>query len=71
MNEDDLAFLPLKVTHVGIDRKLSFDPDGKRRPIGACLRPGGSISGMALKAGVNATQLHTNGFASASGRTPP
>ena len=55
---DDLSFLPLNVTKVGPTGKRTFDPDGKRRLIEACRRPGVSISGMALKAGVNVNQLH-------------
>jgi transposase len=57
MTSDDLAFLPLKVIHTGSGGKRTFDPDGKRWLIEACLRPGVSISGMALKAGINANQL--------------
>ncbi|MBN3829907.1 transposase [Burkholderia sp. Ac-20384] len=53
----DLDFSPLKVTHVAPNGKRSFDPDGKRRLIEACLQPGASLSGLALKAGVNANQL--------------
>ena len=55
---DDLSFLPLKVTKVGPTGKRTFDLDGKRRLIAACRRLGVSISGMALKAGVNVNQLH-------------
>ena len=58
MTEDDLSFLPLKVSRVGPTGKRTFDPDGKRRLVEACRRPGVSISGMALKAGVNVNQLH-------------
>ena len=58
MTEDDLSFLPLKVSKVGPTGKRTFDPDGKRRLVEACRRPGVSISGMALKAGVNVNQLH-------------
>jgi transposase len=58
MTDDDLSFLPLKVTKVGPRGKRTFDPDGKRRLVEACRHPGVSISGMALKAGVNANQLH-------------
>ncbi|KML40179.1 transposase [Burkholderia cepacia] len=53
----DLDFLPLKVTHISPNGKRSFDPDGKRRLVKACLLPGASLSGLALKAGVNANQL--------------
>jgi transposase len=58
MTEDDLSFLPLRVTRVGVGGKRSFDPMDKRRLVDACLRPGASLSGLALKAGVNANQLH-------------
>jgi transposase len=56
--EDNLTYLPLKVTHVGDNGKRTFDAEGKRRLIEACRQPGVSISGMALKAGINANQLH-------------
>ena len=58
MTDDDLNFLPLKVTKVGATGKRTFDTDSKRRLLQACRRPGVSISGMALKAGINANQLH-------------
>jgi len=57
MKFDDLAFLPLKVIRTGPGGKRTFEPDGKRRLMEACLQPGMSISGMALKAGINAHQL--------------
>ena len=57
MTQDDLTFLPLRVTHVGVGGKRSFDPVGKQRLVDACLQPGASLSGLALKAGVNANQL--------------
>ncbi len=57
MTDDDLNFLPLKVSRVGPTGKRTFDTHGKRRLIEACRRPGVSISGMALKAGVNVNQL--------------
>lgn len=53
----DLDFLPLKVTHLSPKGKRSFDPDGKLRLVEACLRPGASLAGLALKARVNANQL--------------
>ena len=58
MNFDDFTFLPLKVTRTGPGGKRTFDRTGKRMLIEACLKPGVSISGMALKAGINANQLH-------------
>ena len=58
MTENDLSFLPLRVTRVGVGGKRSFDPIDKRRLVEAWLRPGASLSGLALKAGVNANQLH-------------
>lgn len=58
MNFDDFTFLPLKVTRTGPGGKRTFDRAGKRMLIEACLKPGVSISGMALKAGINANQLH-------------
>ena len=57
MTEVDLSFLPLKVRRVGVGGKRTFDAEGKRRLIEACRQPGVSVSGMALKAGVNANQL--------------
>ncbi len=58
MNFNDYPFLPLKVIRTGPCGKRTFDRAGKRMLIEACLRPGVSISGMALKAGINANQLH-------------
>ena len=55
---DDFTFLPLKVIRTGPGGKRTFDRAGKRMLIAACLVPGASISGMALKAGINANQLH-------------
>ena len=46
------------MTRVGVGGKRSFDPADKRRLVDACLEPGASLSGLALKAGVNANQLH-------------
>ncbi|MGF6508295.1 IS66-like element accessory protein TnpA [Paraburkholderia sp. 32] len=57
MTENDLTFLPLRVTRVGVGGKRSFHPSDKRRLVDACLQPGASLSGLALKAGVNANQL--------------
>lgn len=57
MTRDDLSFLPLRVTRVGVGGKRSFDVTGKRLLVEACQQPGASLSGLALKAGVNANQL--------------
>jgi transposase len=70
MTEDDLSFLPLRVTRVGVGGKRSFDPADKRRLVEACLQPGASLSGLALKAGVNANQLHKWVRAREQGRPP-
>ncbi|WP_405126854.1 IS66-like element accessory protein TnpA [Ralstonia pseudosolanacearum] len=56
--EDDLSYLPLRVVRIGDNGKRTFDAEDKRRLIEACRQPGVSLSGMALKAGVNANQLH-------------
>ncbi|CAH2806797.1 MAG: Mobile element protein, partial [Candidatus Burkholderia crenata] len=55
--KNDLSFLPLRMTRVGAGGKRSFDPADKQRLIDVCLEPGASLSGLALKAGVNANQL--------------
>ena len=57
MGEADFSYLPLQVLHVGVSGKRTFEPEGKRRLIEACHQPGVSLSGMALKAGINANQL--------------
>jgi transposase len=57
MTPDDQTFLPLRVTRVGVGGKRSFDPKDKQRLVDACLQSGASLSGLALKAGVNANPL--------------
>ena len=47
----------LAVTLVGRDGKRRYDSQSKRRLIEACLQPGVSVAGLALKAGVNANLL--------------
>lgn len=39
------------------NRKRDFAPEDKRQLIEACLRPGVSVAGMALKVGINTNQL--------------
>ena len=58
MTENEVDFLPLRVSGVTAAGKRKFDAEGKRKLIDACLQPGASIAGLALKAGVNANQLH-------------
>lgn len=58
MSDDEFDFLPLRVIRECSNGKRRYDPDGKRRLIEACLRPGASIAGLALRAQVNANQLH-------------
>jgi transposase len=57
-NHSDSDFLPLKVVSVGRDGKRRFDKRDRQRLIEACLQPGVSVAGMALRAGVNANLLH-------------
>ena len=58
MTQNEVDFLPLRVTGVTAAGKRKFDAEGKRKLIAACLQPGASIAGLALKAGVTATPLH-------------
>ena len=58
MRENEVDFLPLRVTGISAGGKRKFDVQGKRKLVDACLQPGASIAGLALKAGVNANQLH-------------
>ncbi|WP_080424264.1 IS66-like element accessory protein TnpA [Burkholderia ubonensis] len=57
MTDTDFDFLPLRVTRTCANGKHRYDPEGKRKLIEACRRPGASLTGLALKAGVNANQL--------------
>lgn len=58
MTENEVDFFPLRVTGVTAAGKRRFDPESKRKLIEACMQPGASIAGLALKAGINANQLH-------------
>ncbi|MFM0758269.1 IS66-like element accessory protein TnpA [Paraburkholderia strydomiana] len=55
--QTDFDFLPLQVTGKSADGKNRYDREGKRKLIEACQKPGASVAGLALKAGVNASQL--------------
>ncbi|WP_175743812.1 IS66-like element accessory protein TnpA [Burkholderia ambifaria] len=57
MGDSDFDFLPLRVTKVGVNGKRSYDREGKRRLIEACLEPGVSVASMAIRAQVNTNQL--------------
>ena len=48
----------LKVVTVGKDGKRRFDRRTKQRLVEACLEPGASVAGLALRHGVNANLLH-------------
>ncbi|MCY1260032.1 hypothetical protein D9M68_100290 [compost metagenome] len=48
---------PLRVVRVRSNGKRDFDRRDKRQLVEACLRPGVSVSGMALKVGINTNQL--------------
>ncbi|MFP3588633.1 transposase [Paraburkholderia sp. SIMBA_055] len=45
------------MAHIDEGGRRCFDPDGKRRLVEACGKPGASVAGLAFKAGVNANQL--------------
>jgi transposase len=53
----DLNFLPLRVPGNSVDGKNRYDRDSKRKLIEACQKPGASVAGLALKAGVHRNQL--------------
>jgi transposase len=55
--QTDFDFLPLRVIGKSADGKNRYDREGKRKLIEACQKPGASVAGLALKAGVNANQL--------------
>ncbi|CAE6864560.1 hypothetical protein R70006_08268 [Paraburkholderia domus] len=57
MTQIDSDAALLAVTLVGRDGKRRYDSQSKRRLIEACLQPGVSVAGLALRAGVNANLL--------------
>ncbi|MEM5387291.1 hypothetical protein VSR68_27345 [Paraburkholderia phymatum] len=57
MTENEVDFIPLRVTGVTAAGKRKLDAEGKRKLIDACLQSRASIAGLALKAGMNANQL--------------
>ena len=56
MQEND-SELRLMVTGTRRDGRRRYDPQSKRKLAEACLQPGVSLAGMALKHGVNANLL--------------
>ncbi len=57
MKQRHTEIFDLPVVNVGRDGRRSFDRQAKRRLIEACLQPGVSLAGMALKHGLNANLL--------------
>ncbi|CAG9262331.1 hypothetical protein PCAR4_570013 [Paraburkholderia caribensis] len=51
------SFMPSRVTRVGVSGKRSFDAMDKWWVVDACPRSSTSLSGLAMKAGENASQL--------------
>lgn len=58
MTEEHSEVAGLKVVSVGRDGKRRYDRQTKQKLVEACLEPGASIAGLALKHGVNANLLH-------------
>lgn len=57
MMDNECEVPPLRVIRVRSNGKRDFDPRDKRQLVEACLRPGVSVSGMALKVGIKTNQL--------------
>lgn len=57
MMEAEFDVPPLRVIRVRSNGKRDFDRRDKRQLVEACLRPGVSVAGMALKVGINTNQL--------------
>jgi transposase len=57
MTEEHSETTGLKVVSVGRDGKRRFDRQTKQKLVEACLEPGASVAGLALKHGVNANLL--------------
>lgn len=79
MMEAEFDVPPLRVIRIRSNGKRDFDRRDKRRLVEACLRPGVSVAGMALKLGINTNQLRkwirlhqvANEAAAATGSTLP
>ncbi|WP_011296121.1 IS66-like element accessory protein TnpA [Cupriavidus necator] len=57
MIQDEIDLFPLQAVRVRSNGKRDYEPAVKRRLIEFCLQSGASVSGTALKAGINANQL--------------
>lgn len=57
MIQDEIDLFPLQAVRVRSNGKRDYEPAAKRRLIEFCLQSGASVSGTALKAGINANQL--------------
>lgn len=58
MTDTEFDFLPLRVKRLSANGKRWYDAADKRRLVAACEQPGASIAGLALRAEINANQLH-------------
>jgi transposase len=58
MIDTEFDFLPLRVKRLSTNGKRWYDAADKRRLVAACEQPGASIAGLALRAEINANQLH-------------
>ncbi|CAG9186978.1 IS66-like element accessory protein TnpA [Cupriavidus pampae] len=57
MTQTEFDVLPLRVIRIRSNGKRDFDREDKRQLVEACLQPGVSVAGMALKVGINTNQL--------------
>ncbi|SDJ47040.1 transposase [Paraburkholderia steynii] len=77
MTEEHSETIGLKVVNVGRDGKRRYDRRTKQKLVEACLEPGASVAGLALKHGVNANllrkwiKLHRQRLAGASLQPAP
>ena len=55
---DHSDLLKLEVIKTGRDGRRQYSTASKRQLVDACLQPGASVSGLALRYGVNANLLH-------------
>ncbi|WP_024905770.1 transposase [Robbsia andropogonis] len=58
MTDPEFDFLPLRVKRLSTNGKRWYNAADKRRLVAACEQPGASIARLALRAQINANQLH-------------